>query len=90
MLGENLVLRPFQMPFVFLILYLSAFAYSPRHNELDHSSLVPFSGHGPPEGFHGILVCLAQQGFSIHCYQLIIHPKPPILGRKQVKISAIK
>lgn len=72
------------------MLYLIALAYSPRNNELDHSSLVPFSGHRSSEGFHGVLVCLAQQGFSIHCYQLIIHPKPSILGRKQVEISAIK
>lgn len=71
------------------VLYLTALAYSPCNNELDHSSLVPFSGHGPSEGFHGILVCLAQQGFSIHCYQLIIHPKSSILRRKQVKTTLL-
>lgn len=55
----------------------------PQYHQLDHASDVSFHGHGPPQGFHGFMVGLAQKRFPIHSNQLVIHSQSAILGQRE-------
>lgn len=53
-----------------------------EHNQLDPAPNVALHGHGAPEGFHGLVVRLAQERLPVHCHQLVVDSQATILQAK--------